>query len=363
MLSIQRKISPYNHYDYNNPEYIVIHYIGATGTARNNADYFYSGDRQASAHFYIGETECWQGTEIYNGSWAVGNTRTEVNNQNSINIEMECANPQLFVTDKTIQNTCELVAYLMKQYNIPLSKVRSHYEVSGKTKICPNFANTSRWTEMKNKIQAEYNKLTQPIEQVKPSSDIIYRVKLANGEQIGAFRSLDSAKSLAQINKCNVYRSTDNVLVVSYIANPNVANKTINYRVKRVNGEQLGAFNSLDNAKILASENKAIVYDASGKVVISYVPQSTSKKYVNLKSHMTGWNVYPLNKQPIIGNQCGKLNPSLGRPSGGLSYTVLEEKGSNVYVINTSTYGKVQIYCPNDNDGSVGTKALYEFVN
>ena len=65
---------------------------------------------------------------------------------------MCCPNPQLYVSDKTIQNTCELVVYLMKKYNIPLANVRTHYEVSGYTKLCPNFANTSRWTNMKNKI-------------------------------------------------------------------------------------------------------------------------------------------------------------------------------------------------------------------
>ena len=30
MLPIQRKISPYNHYEGNNIRYIVIHYVGAT---------------------------------------------------------------------------------------------------------------------------------------------------------------------------------------------------------------------------------------------------------------------------------------------------------------------------------------------
>ena len=54
MLPIQRKISPYNHYDGNNIQYIVIHYTGNKGdTAKNNADYFYGGNRQASAHYFV----------------------------------------------------------------------------------------------------------------------------------------------------------------------------------------------------------------------------------------------------------------------------------------------------------------------
>ena len=106
--------------------------------------------------------------------------------------------------------------------------------------------------------------------QTSTTEDVIYRVKLANGTQIEAFRNLDSAKALAQVNKCNVYRSTDNALIASYVTNPNVANKTINYRVKNVNGVQLGAFNSLENAKALAQKQRAIVYDTNNKVVASY---------------------------------------------------------------------------------------------
>ena len=106
--------------------------------------------------------------------------------------------------------------------------------------------------------------------QTSTTEDVIYRVKLANGTQIGAYKNLDSAKALAQVNKCNVYRSTDNALIASYVTNPNVANKTINYRVKNVNDVQLGAFNSLENAKALAQKQKAVVYDANNKVVASY---------------------------------------------------------------------------------------------
>lgn len=45
------------------------------------------------------------------------------------------------------------------------------------------------------------------------------------------------------------------------------------YRVKTSDGKQLGAFSILENAKNIASKNNAIVYDANGKIVVSYVPQ------------------------------------------------------------------------------------------
>ena len=355
MKTIQRKISPYNHYDYNNPKYLVFHYVGAqSSTAKNNAIYFFNGDRQASAHYFVDDNEIWQSVEDLCGAWSVGNTRTEVNNQNSINIEMCCMGPNLLVTETTENNAIELGAYLMKKYNIPMSNVRTHYEVSGKSKLCPNFANTSRWNTFKNKLQAKLNN-TNVSSGNANLSYVIYRVKLANGEQIGAFRNLESAKNLAQINKCNVYSSLDNSLVVSYVTNSAVAVKVINYRVKRKNGEQLGAFNSLDNADNLAKANQAIIYDSNGNVVKSYVPDA-ALGYLNLKPHMSSWRVYPVDGPYTTNYAVGALAPA---QYGGLSYKILDKKVTDVYKIETESFGVVAIYAPRDNDSSITESPIY----
>lgn len=276
MLPIQRKISPYNHYKGNDIKYIVIHYIGATGTAKNNADYFYGGDRQASAHYFIGDTECWQSVEDFNGAWHVGNTRTEVNNKNSIGIEMECANAHLNVTTKTEDNTVELVVHLMKKYNIPIENVRTHYEVSGKTKLCPNFANTSRWTNMKNKIKEKLSgaNTTQ-------TTTEIYRIRKTWADvmsQKGAFANKDSA--IAECKKYSGYCVFDSKgnQVYPTVTNTTTTTTSVIYRVKDSKGTQLGAFSKLDNAKALAQEKKAIVYDENNKVIISYVPVASNEK-------------------------------------------------------------------------------------
>ena len=210
MLPIQRKISPYNHYEGNNIRYIVIHYVGATGTAKNNVDYFYGGDRQASAHYFVDDNSIWQSVEDYNGSWAVGNTRTEVNNKNSINIEMCCPNPQLYVSDKTINNTCELVVYLMKKYNIPLANVRTHYEVTAGAKLCPNFANTSRWTNMKNKIGQMLN--GKPQQTITQTNGDLCRIIVNETNKI-ALTGLEKCKDYVKTNypkeKVEIQRVSD----------------------------------------------------------------------------------------------------------------------------------------------------------
>lgn len=152
MLQIKRQISHYNHYENNDIKYIVLHYVGADSTAKDNADYFCGANRDASAHYFVDDNEIWQVVEDHNGAWHVGNSKTMVNNRNSLGVEMCLVDGQ--VTAKTEANTVELVKYLMKKYNVAIENVRTHYEVSGKTKICPNWNanNWARWTSFKNKL-------------------------------------------------------------------------------------------------------------------------------------------------------------------------------------------------------------------
>lgn len=154
MLPITKQISNYNHYKGNDIKYIILHYVGATGTAKNNADYFCKGDRQASAHYFVDDGSIYQVVEDFNGAWHIGNSNTAPNNKNSIGIEMCCPNPQLLISEKTEANTIELVKHLMKKYNVPVENIRTHAEVTSYKKICPNWSenNWSRWTNFKSKL-------------------------------------------------------------------------------------------------------------------------------------------------------------------------------------------------------------------
>ena len=119
-----------------------------------------------------------------------------------------------------------------------------------------------------------------------PAASTLYRVKTVEGKQLGAYRVLDNAKTCAKANNAIVYNSNGNVVVCYAPA----ATKTVAYRVKNSSGKQLGAYNVLEYAKRCANSNKAIVYDANGNVVYSAV---VSKRYLNLSPAASTWNVYP----------------------------------------------------------------------
>lgn len=161
MLPIQRKISSYNYSSRNGDsvKYIILHYTGNKGdTAKNNVDYFYNGDRSASAHYFVDDTSIWQSVEEYNAAWSVGDGTGlyGITNRNSINIEM-CCNSNGVISETTENNALELVKYLQKKYNLSNNSVVRHYDASHK--ICPNWSdnNWSRWTAFKNKLQNTSN--------------------------------------------------------------------------------------------------------------------------------------------------------------------------------------------------------------
>lgn len=122
-------------------KYLVIHYVGATGSAEDNCKYFLSNYRGASAHYFVGHNgEVWQCVLDKDVAWHCGATTYKhpyCRNTNSIGIELCCrkgANGWYF-EEATIKAAKELTKQLMKKYNIPVANVIRHFDVTGK--VCP----------------------------------------------------------------------------------------------------------------------------------------------------------------------------------------------------------------------------------
>ena len=184
-------------------KYIVIHYTGALGDAKENCNYFAGGNRNASAHYFVGfDGEIWQSVEDANIAWhceASSYKHGECRNANSIGIElcvrkrntasMGATDKDWYFEDATVEAAAELTRYLMDKYNVPASHVIRHYDVTGK--VCPNpyVYNTTAhtWDEFKKKISGA----------VEPTTKKLYRVRKSWEDaesQLGAFEELENAK-------------------------------------------------------------------------------------------------------------------------------------------------------------------------
>lgn len=162
---ITKKISKVNRtvYSKRSIKYLVIHYVGAVSTAANNAAYFYTANRGASAHYFVDDSSIWQVVEDKNAAWHCGgglqgsgghSFYKKCTNANSIGIEMCCKKDKsgkLYITEKTIAQTTKLVQYLMDQYDIPASRVIRHYDVTGKHCPAP-YIPEAKWDKLKQTL-------------------------------------------------------------------------------------------------------------------------------------------------------------------------------------------------------------------
>lgn len=160
MIRIQKKLTQVNRTIANSRKikYIVVHYVGAVSTAKNNLDYLYSEKRKSSAHYFVDENEIWQCVDDSNVAWHCGGAKkyySECRNSNSIGIELCCKKDELgnwYFEKQTIQNAIELVQYLMKVHGIKIENVIRHYDVTHK--ICPEpyVRDEKAWNNFKRRI-------------------------------------------------------------------------------------------------------------------------------------------------------------------------------------------------------------------
>lgn len=165
-------------------EFIVLHYVGAVSTARDNGSYYGNTPNiGASAHFFVDEHEIVSsvpltlaaghcGVDYSNGKAPYWNGRgTYSTNRRSIGIEMCCkktAAGEWYIEPETVTRTVGLVKWLMQEYNIPLDHVIRHYDVCWKTCPEPWVRDPKQWTAFKKRLTEEeeemvtrYNKVEE----------------------------------------------------------------------------------------------------------------------------------------------------------------------------------------------------------
>ncbi|MCV4329461.1 LysM peptidoglycan-binding domain-containing protein, partial [Bacillus velezensis] len=109
---------------------------------------------------------------------------------------------------------------------------------------------------------------------------------------------------------------------------------------------KLQAYNGIKNANKISVGQVLKLSGAGG----SSKPSSSGKKYVYLPASADSWRIYPTNKAPVKGNECGLLRP---KKFGGLKYEVLGNPQADVYTIKTDQFGKVNIYAAKSTGATV----------
>ena len=152
-------------------DYIVMHYVGAVSTARNNGNYYGNTPHiGASAHFFVDEHEIVASVPLtmsaghcgvdYSGGKAPYWHKDGIDstNRRSIGIEMCCkkdSKGNWFIEPETVTRTVALVKWLMQEFNIPVEHVIRHYDVCWKTCPEPWVRFPEQWQDFKRRLTEE----------------------------------------------------------------------------------------------------------------------------------------------------------------------------------------------------------------
>lgn len=178
-------------------KYIVIHYTANDGdTDEGNGNYFANNIVKASAHYFVDGDSITQSVPDDYVAYSVGGSKYsdcnrtgggkfygQCTNTNSISIELcdEVRNGISDFSPATIENAVEYTKLLMKKYNVDISRVIRHFDVTGKP--CPKpYVDNARWKEFKNLItesgdltMTQYEELKAKIEKLENSTEKVYR--------------------------------------------------------------------------------------------------------------------------------------------------------------------------------------------
>ena len=159
--SIQCDLTNHTRMSKRNIEYIVMHYTGnSKDIAKNNANYFAGANREASAHFFVDDTNIYQSVKLKDIAWHCGTKKTyyhnDCRNSNSLSIEMCCTAGNYKVSDVTQQNAAYLCAHLCKILGININQVDTyvlrHYDVTHKK--CPaQMVDNNEWAVFKTMVK------------------------------------------------------------------------------------------------------------------------------------------------------------------------------------------------------------------
>lgn len=195
-------------------KYLVYHYTAnKTDKASSNANYFANNVVKASAHYFVDDTSVYQSVPDLTIAYSVGGSKYAncsitgggkmyrvITNSNSISIEM-CSNDGC-ISEATLKNAIELGKSLMEKYNIPITNVYRHFDVTGKS--CPGWSgwidsNPIHWNELKKGLEATPTPQPTPVQTI-PTPPPTQSNVLKHGDRGDAVKKLQTMLNACGFN-------------------------------------------------------------------------------------------------------------------------------------------------------------------
>lgn len=281
------------------PEYIVVHNTANDASARNEIAYMTRNNNQVSFHYAVDDKEAIQGILDNRNAWHSGDGAFGTGNRKGIAIEICYSKSGGMKFDKAEQNAAELIAMKMKEFNIPISNVKRHYDFATDKKRCPHRTMDKGWDRFLDMVKQAYDKnkpVSKPSTQPKPTAKKTIE-QIAQEALAGKWGNGDTRKQKL---------------------------KAAGYDYNAVQAK----VNELCGVKSKPTATKP-------------KPATPKKQTVTLPASADTWRVYKTNVAPVVGNECGMLAPAR---YNGLTYEILAKPQKDVVTIRTQTFGEVNIF-------------------
>ena len=179
-------------------KYLVVHYVGAAGSARNNAVYYGTTPNiGASAHYFVGHAAeggaIWASVAEEDTAWHCGTTgryyHPQCRNANSIGVELCCHKAKdgtWYFDEETVEAAVELCRDIVARYRLDKAHMVRHSDVTHKVCPAPFVLDEGAWQAFKDMVFREEESMDE--ERIRA----IVREELAGLEKARAAGEVDA---------------------------------------------------------------------------------------------------------------------------------------------------------------------------
>lgn len=216
-MQITKMLVPQSKYDIKcpyemEPEFIVVHNSYNDASAMAEVSYMIGNNNKTSFHCAIDNVQIVQGIPFDRNSWNAGDGRNGKGNRKGISIEICYSKSGGERFDDAEKLAAEYIAYLLKQYNWGIDRVKKHQDFANK--YCPHRTLDLGWERFLNKIKENLRIQDEPTKEVEDEGGDLEMARIyQNGSTPeNVFADTDLTKKIGSLNPRETaeYLSIDN---------------------------------------------------------------------------------------------------------------------------------------------------------
>ena len=153
-------------------EFIIIHNTSNDASAKNEITNMKNNSLSTSFHYAVDDIEIRQGIPLNRNTWNAGDGERGPGNRKGISIEICYSKSGGERFDKAEENAARLTAWLLKERNWGIDKVKKHQDFSGK--YCPHRTLDLGWERFLDKVKKYMNTNTE--QELTSVNDIVWEL-------------------------------------------------------------------------------------------------------------------------------------------------------------------------------------------